>query len=82
MKRLLLAMAQTGSRHACHAWLSRDKVIQLHRLEPLELGLNSKLLEDPATDQAHFKYQSTSIMTLPSQGFYLVAEWLHFTRFG
>ena len=30
--------------------LSRDKFIQLHRLEPLELGLNSKLLEDPATD--------------------------------
>ena len=82
MKRLLLAMAQTWSRHACQAWLSCDKVIQLHGFEPLELGLHSKLLEDPAPEQAHFKYQSTSIMTLPSQGFYLVAEWLHFTSFG
>ena len=82
MKRLLLAMAQTWSRHACQAWLPCDKVIQLHGFEPLELGLHSKLLEDPAPEQAHFKYQSTSIMTLPSQGFYLVAEWLHFTRFG
>ena len=75
-------MAQTWSRHACQAWLPCDIVIQLHGFEPLELGLHSKLLEDPAPEQAHFKYQSTSIMTLPSQGYYLVAEWLHFTRCG